>query len=274
MAIDASTTGLGPRARELVLAGEERGVRLRVLGGVAIALRAGPETPRELQRPGNDLDLVVAEGEGRRAGELLESRGLVALSERFNKLHGHRRLVFVGGEDALLQGKVDIFVGDLEMCHVVPLRSRLELDPLTLSPTDLLLTKGQIAKLTAKDRLDLYNLLFNHDVDAAGDSAPDVVDAAYVAALCARDWGWWRTLSANLASSRRLLDEVPLAESERVVIGDRLTALARAIEAAPKSMRWRARSRVGDRVRWYEEPEEIEGPAIGAAQPAAPSAGL
>lgn len=275
MAIDTTHAGgLGSRARELVLAGEERGVRLRVLGGVAIALRAGPDTPHELRRPVNDLDLVVAEGEGRRTGELLKDHGLVALSERFNALHGHRRLVFVGQDaDVSRDGKVDVFVGDLEMCHVVPLRRRLEHDPLTLSPTDLLLSKGQIAKLTAKDRLDLYNLLFNHAVDTSGVSAPDVVDAAYIARLCARDWGWWRTLSANLRSSRRLLEDVPIAEFERARIGERLAALLEAIEVAPKTIRWRARSRVGERVRWYEEPEDIEGPAatLAASVPSAPA---
>ncbi len=258
------------RARELVAAGAARGVRLRVLGGVAIALRADPQTPVALRRPINDLDLVVGEGEGRRAGEVLSAAGLVALSERFNKLHGHRRLVFVGESDAA--AKVDVFVGDLEMCHVVPLRRRLEHDPLTLSATDLVLSKGQIARLTAKDRLDLYNLLHNHDVVVDGDAAAGAVDAAYVAALCARDWGWWRTLTANLASCRERLEEVAIGAPERERIGERIAALEGAIEDAPKSMRWRARARVGDRVRWYEEPEEIEGPAAAAPPPEASAA--
>jgi hypothetical protein len=30
------------------------------------------------------------------------------------------------------------------------------------------------------------------------------------------------------------------------------------MEAAPKSRRWRLRAKVGDRKRWYEEPEEVE----------------
>ena len=53
-----------------------------MLGGAAIALRAGPKTPPALLRAVNDLDLAVAEGEGRRAGEVLLSSGLLALSER------------------------------------------------------------------------------------------------------------------------------------------------------------------------------------------------
>ena len=192
---------------------------------------------------------------------MLLSAGLVAHSERFNTLHGHRRLVFVG-KDARIPPKVDVFVGDLEMCHIVPLRRRLEQDPLTLSPTDLLLSKGQIAQLTAKDRLDIYCLLWNHELDAG-----------YVAALCARDWGWWRTLSANLAACRQGLSELAaLGADERALIDSRLQMLDRTIEASPKSLRWRARNRVGDRVRWFEEPEEIAA-LPGGTPPAASSPG-
>ncbi|HUN78070.1 MAG TPA: hypothetical protein VMU32_04045 [Solirubrobacteraceae bacterium] len=241
------------RARRLVALGEEHELRMRVLGGVAVALRAAPRTPPALLRTGNDIDLAVEEGEGRRAGAVLGESGLVALSERFNAVQGHRRLVFVEPHDPT--AKVDVFVGDLEMCHVVPLRRRLGHDPLTLSPTDLLLSKGQIAQLSAKDRLDLYCLLWNHDVDAD-----------YVAALCARDWGWWRTLGANLTAAREALPELAgLADEDRAPIDARLRTLEQALAAAPKSLRWRARSRLGDRVRWYEEPEEIDAPAAGAA---------
>jgi hypothetical protein len=33
------------------------------------------------------------------------------------------------------------------------------------------------------------------------------------------------------------------------------------IEQAPKSSRWRLRERIGDRKRWYQEPEEVGGSA-------------
>jgi hypothetical protein len=273
-AIEASSEGsTSERARELVARGAEEGVQLRVLGGVAVALRASPQTPRALLRAGNDLDLAVAEGAGRRASEVLLSAGFLALSERFNALHGHRRLMFVDAEDAA--AKVDVFVGDLEMCHTVPLRRRLERDPLTLTPTDLLLSKGQIVRLTAKDRLDLYCLLWNHELAAAQTGGSEqafgqVIDAGYIAELCAHDWGWWRTLTANLEACMSALGEVVLPDADRALIAARLTALQDALQAAPKSLRWRARSRVGDRVRWYEEPEEIEGPGPPADSAADP----
>jgi hypothetical protein len=37
---------------------------------------------------------------------------------------------------------------------------------------------------------------------------------------------------------------------------EQLSVLTKAIEAATKSLRWKARAKVGERVRWYEVPEE------------------
>ena len=39
--------------------------------------------------------------------------------------------------------------------------------------------------------------------------------------------------------------------------GAQVKALREAIDAAPKSARWRLRARVGERVAWYAEPEEV-----------------
>ena len=38
---------------------------------------------------------------------------------------------------------------------------------------------------------------------------------------------------------------------------DQVETLRAALDAAPKSARWRLRARVGDRVPWYNEPEEV-----------------
>jgi hypothetical protein len=40
------------------------------------------------------------------------------------------------------------------------------------------------------------------------------------------------------------------------LIKERLDVLWALIENAPKTAKWRLRNRVGDRVRWYDEPEE------------------
>ncbi|MBI2237176.1 MAG: hypothetical protein HYU54_01440, partial [Actinobacteria bacterium] len=41
------------------------------------------------------------------------------------------------------------------------------------------------------------------------------------------------------------------------VARERAAGLRRALEGAPKSLRWKVRARVGERVSWYQEPEEV-----------------
>jgi hypothetical protein len=48
----------------------------------------------------------------------------------------------------------------------------------------------------------------------------------------------------------------PLADP---VAEARLEALRGYLEATPKTMKWRLRSQVGDKVRWYQQPEEEGG---------------
>jgi len=83
------------------------------------------------------------------------------------------------------------------------------------------------------------------------------VNATYVGKLCADDWGLWRTCKLNIDRARTGLDHFELSGEERIMLAQRLDALWRDIEEAPKSRRWKLRDRVGDRVRWYEEPEEV-----------------
>jgi len=51
---------------------------------------------------------------------------------------------------------------------------------------------------------------------------------------------------------------VGLSEPEQATVRARIDALHEAIEQAPKSRGWRMRARIGERKRWYEEPEEVD----------------
>lgn len=55
----------------------------------------------------------------------------------------------------------------------------------------------------------------------------------------------------------RAFGEQTLEGADARTVRSRLDELAAAMDAAPKSMRWRLRSRVGERVVWYETPEEV-----------------
>jgi hypothetical protein len=167
-------------------------------------------------------------------------------------MHGARRLLFY---DEPNDRQVDVFVGTFEMCHQLPLEERLELEPRTLPLAELMLTKLQIVKLNEKDRYDLYSLLLTHEV---ADHDNDAINAGWIAELCSRDWGLYRTVQINLERLRTQLAVPGLEPAELEVIRRRVGEIEQAVERSPKSAKWKMRARVGDRVRWYEDPEEID----------------
>jgi hypothetical protein len=78
--------------------------------------------------------------------------------------------------------------------------------------------------------------------------------------LVAEDWGWWRTVTLNLERIRRLASgsEGPGVAGGRFDPLEQLTVLEEAAEQVPKSRRWKLRSKVGERKRWYELPDETQ----------------
>jgi hypothetical protein len=234
--------------RRVVVAATASGVLLRLLGGVAVFLHA-PDGKPLLDRTINDIDVVTPRGGKRSVAELFLSLGYVE-DEEFNAFHGSHRQIYV---DLTNQRKVDVFVGAFSMCHEIPIADRLEREPLTIPLAELLLTKLQIVELTERDQQDIYNLCFHHAL-SAGDSPG--IEANLIAELCARDWGLWRTCKGTIEHCRTDLAGYELGDDERAVIDERLAGLWQAIDAAPKSSKWRWRAKVGERVRWYEEPEE------------------
>jgi hypothetical protein len=50
-----------------------------------------------------------------------------------------------------------------------------------------------------------------------------------------------------------------LEPDESSVVAARVDAIDESLRAAPKSMRWKARSVVGRKTPWYELPEEVGG---------------
>jgi hypothetical protein len=231
--------------RRLVGLAESGSLVLRALGGVAICLQAPGERPR-LPRPVKDIDLAAAKGASRPAARLLQQAGYVP-DEMFNALRGSRRLLF---HDPGNGRHLDVFIGEFSMCHDIPMTMRLAREPLTVPREELLLSKLQIVELTANDQADIYNLLFHHDVGGDG------IDASFIAALCASDWGLWRTCQLNIERGLSSLGAAALEPPERALVAGRLERLRAQIDAEPKSMKWRIRNQVGDRVRWYAEPEE------------------
>lgn len=227
-------------------------VILRLTGGLAIRRICRSTATPPLRREYADLDLAVTTQSGHRRAltNLMLSLGYEP-EEQFNALHGSSRLHF----NAVTSGHhVDVFVDAVRMCHVIDFRQRLHLLQETLTPTDLLLTKLQIVRLNEKDVKDAIALL--HDVRLAA-GTDDAIDVTYLEQVWGADWSLWRTSQLTLthlrAAAPSLLDEAP-TERVRGVIAQ----LEQILAVGRKSFRWKVRSQVGDRIRWYDEPEDVK----------------
>ena len=143
------------------------------------------------------------------------------------------------------------------MCHTVEFAGRLRRMPVTLDLADLLLTKLQIVELNEKDAQDVLYLCSAYPV-RDGDE-PGTIGLDRIRPIVGNDWGWWRTVTLNLDRIIALASDdrsglVPASGKHHTV--EQLGVLSKAVETAPKSLRWKARAKVGERVRWYEVPEE------------------
>ena len=236
--------------RRILAEAAERSLPVRVLGGLAIRLHSSSEPHPRLTREFKDIDLVTVRAKAKDVGALITSIGYTP-DTAFNTLNSGRRALFY---DLAHERQLDLFVGSFEMCHKIPITSRLDADSPTVPLAELLLTKLQIIQLNEKDLRDIAALVIDHEV---GDHDDDAINAAYIADLCAHDWGLWRTCRQNIELTRAGVERFELEVAELEIVEQRLQALWRWIDAEPKSRRWKLRDRVGDRVRWYEEPEEV-----------------
>ncbi len=244
-------SSLTQEARRLLAAAEGQQVPMRLLGGMGIRLLLGDRMDPRLQRQIDDLDFITTRRGSREVERLLTQHGWVP-EERFNALNGHRRLLFhMPGA----QHKVDVFVESFEMCHVLPLAERMQVHPQTLPAAELAMTKLQIVAINAKDMGDLYALF---DALEVADHDEGAINAARITQLTGADWGLHHTFELNLTRLIESVGSAGLGQESTARIRGRLEDLQRALQSAEKSRAWRLRARIGERKRWYEEPEEVE----------------
>jgi hypothetical protein len=234
--------------RLLDLAGDA-GLELRLLGGVAVRMRA-PEVPAPLDRDYKDLDFAIRKKGAGPLDELMRAAGYEP-HVTFNAMNARERALYLDDENGR---QVDVFIESFRMCHEIQFGDRIELEQRTLPLAELLLTKLQIIELNEKDVRDTVLLFHGHQVS---ETDGEGIGAARIAELCAGDWGWWRTITGNLTQTRERLADYALAPDERSTIAARIDALLERIESEPKSRGWRRRAKVGERKPWYDLPEEV-----------------
>jgi len=245
-------SAISDEAKRTLDEAKERGIILRLFGGVAVKYHCPSATHRSLQRAYPDLDFFGKGKQGREIRKLFTDLGYEP-NQRFNALHGATRLIF---EDAKNQRVVDIFLDVFRMCHTLHLGDRLTLDDYSIPISDLLLTKLQVVEINEKDIRDLIAILKDHDVgEKVAPGEKEVIDAGYISALCSDDWGLCKTISLTLKKLLTFLQKYELGPDAKQILETRINKLLNAIETVPKSFKWKLRDKVGEKKRWYDLPE-------------------
>jgi hypothetical protein len=241
----ARNSVLAATAKQIIAAAEGRGVTLRALGGLGIYLACADfqKIIDKNREPLSDIDLVGLSSDIEAIEAALGSLGYEQNATW--KMHfGYQRRVFYTPEEIT----IEIYLDKLYFCQEIDLRSRLNVAPPSLSPTDLFLSRIQRVKLAPRDVLDLGVLL---SAKGLGAGQRDTVDLGQIVSLAAASWPWWKTIHDNLSfllgAPHPVLDLEPLRS--------RLLQLSEAIEREPKSLGWKLRALAGPRIQWYADVE-------------------
>jgi hypothetical protein len=234
----------------LVSLAQQAGLTVRLFGGVAIRILTDSLTLQN-REIGRDIDFVIRRRDRRAFADQLATEGYAA-DKHYNALNGHRQAYYIHPESGR---PIDVVVDRLVMCHTLELADRLALSSPTLTPADLLLTKLQVVELTQKDMWDVAALLSACDIQGEG---PRVVDLKRLQQVTSDNWGWWRTVTGSLTTIRNAIESGSLSADWDPILIRRIDKLQEALALAPKSARWHLRSRVGERMRWYDLPEEVD----------------
>jgi uncharacterized protein (UPF0335 family) len=233
----------------LINSASDKGLPLRAMGGIGIRLQVEKcaNLYRRFERKPNDIDLISRRKYSKMIEELLMKLGYRP-DERFNLYHGNIRQIWYGNEH-----QVDIFFDRLEMCHTIDVRKRIEIDRPALNVSDLLLSKLQIVRINEKDIVDSAMLLLEHDIKEGKG-----LDINYICNLLSNDWGFYHTVQLNLTKIKEFVSkENRLDDEEKKVLSDKIDKIQQSLQKSGKTLRWKLRSIIGERKKWYNEVEEV-----------------
>jgi hypothetical protein len=232
-------------AIQIVDLAESRGIRLRLLGGLAFKSLCPSARGSRYCRENKDIDLMGRREDSKEIMKTLETLGYKP-REVFNKLNMGQRFIYY---DLGNKRRVDVFLDEFVMCHKFNFKESILADTYTLPITQLVMTKLQVVEMTDKEYLDLIAAfhdfaLTDHGVGIRGDE---------IAALCAKDWGMYTTFRKSLTALSA--KATTLDEEDRKKVTSKVEKLIAMMDSHPKSLSWRMRARIGEKARWYELPE-------------------
>jgi hypothetical protein len=244
-------------ACQLVEQGAKKGLTLRILGHLSVRQHSS-DTNRQLidmlkRVPTHDIDFMGYSKQTGLANKMfIDELGFKPdPAVAFSQEYGIQRLIYYHDNGIM----AEIFLDQLRMAHTLDFRGRLELDSPTISLVDILLSKLQIVQITEKDFKDLIVLLAEHDL---GSNNRELVDVDYLLKLTKDDWGLYYTAYTNLGKVKDYLKTCDVLETEiKQRVDARLDVIMKRMVSEPKSLRWKARAKIGTRVKWYEDVGDV-----------------
>jgi hypothetical protein len=231
----------------------EQGLALRVLGSLAFHIHCQRYVAlqKQLGRAYTDIDFAGYRKQASKIGPFLSKLGYREDLD-INVLYAGERLIYNHPSSGL---HIDIFFDKLNFCHEINWVGRLEVDQPTLPLAEMLLEKMQIVKINEKDIIDTLMLLLEHSL---GDDDRETINIARISGLCAKDWGLWRTITMNLRKVADLgqgYEQLSAVEKSR--LGSQVESALARINEEPKTTAWKLRAKIGDRVKWYQDVDDI-----------------
>jgi hypothetical protein len=239
--------------KRILQASEQSGLLLRVIGSLAFQMHCPQlgHLQAAMGRAYTDIDFAAYGRQSKQIQQMMESLGYLENREVFIASEGERAIYDNAGTGL----HVDIFYEKLDFCHTIYWKDRLEVDAPTIPLAELLLEKMQIVQINEKDVIDTIMLLLEHPL---GDTDSETINVQRAALLCANDWGLWRTTTMNLDKVRMLAQAYPqLSADQKAKVEEQVKEILASFERQPKPLAWRLRDRVGDRVKWYKDVDEV-----------------
>jgi len=240
-------------ANEILDEAHKRDLTLRLVGAIAFHHHCSEYNfiQKEAGRIFTDIDFMAYIEQKREIEQMFLDLGYLD-DKRIQTIPGIKRSIFFTSDNSLHS---DVFYDTLDFSHIINFRGRLELDYPTISLVDLLLEKMQIVQINEKDIIDTIMLLREHDV---GSSDDETINIDYLAKTLKSDWGLWKTATTNLDKVMRLIDRYEiLTNDDQQIIRERFLRITQRIDEELATFRWKLRSKVGERVKWYRDVDEV-----------------
>jgi hypothetical protein len=239
--------------KRILEASEKAGILLRVIGSLAFQMHCPKygHLQAAMGRAYTDIDFGAYAKQTKQIQALMAGLGYVDNREVFIASEGERSIFDKPGTGL----HVDVFYEKLDFCHPIYWKDRLEVDSPTIPLTELLLEKMQIVQINEKDVIDTIMLLLEHKL---GDVDKETINIKLAAELCAKEWGLWRTTTMNLDKVKQLAQHYSqLEDNQKSHVTSQVDTILARLNDEPKPLAWRIRARVGDRVKWYKDVDEV-----------------